>query len=102
MGYLIEDVDRFVGRAIAALRRLVEENRALRSGLDPAGLWPAGARELPGPLDVQAAQFRARRLGGSYRMRPVDELLDDITDALNALVAQNEELRANRRPREAP
>ena len=45
------------------------------------------------PLDVQQKEFRVTRVGSGYRMREVDEFLDQITDTLSALVAENERLR---------
>lgn len=45
------------------------------------------------PADVQQKQFRTARLGGGYRMREVDEFLDQLTDALSSLIAENERLR---------
>jgi DivIVA domain-containing protein len=50
------------------------------------------ARHLT-PADVQQKQFRTARMGGGYRMREVDEFLDQITDTLSALMAENERLR---------
>jgi DivIVA domain-containing protein len=48
------------------------------------------------PTEVQQKEFRVARFGGGYRMREVDEFLDQVTDALSALIAENEELRAGR------
>ena len=45
------------------------------------------------PLDVQQKEFRVARFGAGYRMREVDEFLDQVTDAMSALVAENERLR---------
>jgi DivIVA domain-containing protein len=45
------------------------------------------------PADVQQKQFRTARMGGGYRMREVDEFLDQITDSLSFLIAENERLR---------
>ena len=44
------------------------------------------------PLDIQNKEFRVSRMGG-YRMRDVDEFLDQITDSLSALIAENARLR---------
>ena len=44
------------------------------------------------PLDIQQKEFRVQRFGG-YDMRDVDEFLDQVTDAMSALVAENERLR---------
>jgi DivIVA domain-containing protein len=56
------------------------------------------------PLDVQQKEFRVARFGAGYRMREVDEFLDHVTDALTALIAENERLTrtAGSRPEAAP
>ncbi|MCD6020598.1 MAG: DivIVA protein [Actinomycetia bacterium] len=54
---------------------------------------PAGGRVSP--LDVQQKEFRVTRVGVGYRMREVDEFLDQVTDTLSALIAENEQLRAS-------
>ena len=46
------------------------------------------------PLDIQEKTFRTARLSGGYQVREVDEFLDQVTDALSALIAENERLRA--------
>jgi DivIVA domain-containing protein len=46
------------------------------------------------PLDIQEKTFRTARLSGGYHVREVDEFLDQVTDALSALIAENERLRA--------
>jgi DivIVA domain-containing protein len=48
------------------------------------------------PADVQQKQFRTARLGGGYRMREVDEFLDQVTDTLSSLIAENDRLRRDR------
>src|SRR5512143_2126534 len=45
------------------------------------------------PLDIQQKEFRVSRFGG-YRMRDVDEFLDELTSSLQATLAENERLRA--------
>src|SRR2546425_2903564 len=45
------------------------------------------------PLDIQQKEFRVSRFGG-YKMRDVDEFLDQLTDSFSALVAENERLRS--------
>jgi DivIVA domain-containing protein len=45
------------------------------------------------PLDVQQKEFRVSRMGG-YKMRDVDEFLDQITDTLTSLTGEVERLRA--------
>ena len=44
------------------------------------------------PLDIQQKEFRVQRFGG-YALRDVDEFLDEVTDTMSALVAENERLR---------
>lgn len=44
------------------------------------------------PADVQQKEFRVARFGAGYRVREVDEFLDEVTDALQALVQENERL----------
>jgi DivIVA domain-containing protein len=56
-----------------------------------AGAVPTGPLT---PIDIQQKKFGAARFGGGYRMREVDEFLDQVTDALSALIAENERLRA--------
>jgi DivIVA domain-containing protein len=51
---------------------------------------PAGRRITP--LEVQQKEFQVARFGAGYRMREVDEFLDQVTDAMTALVAENERL----------
>ncbi len=58
-------------------------------GLEPA---PSTASRMLTPLDIQQQEFRKETRG--YRMRDVDEFLDQVTDALTALLAENERLRA--------
>jgi DivIVA domain-containing protein len=56
-----------------------------------AALRGTGARVTP--LDVQEKKFRrSSRPSGGYVMREVDEFLDDITDTLSTLIAENERL----------
>ncbi|MGE5226247.1 MAG: DivIVA domain-containing protein [Planctomycetaceae bacterium] len=45
------------------------------------------------PLEIQQKEFRVSRFGG-YRMRDVDEFLDEVTSSLQATLAENERLRA--------
>jgi DivIVA domain-containing protein len=62
-------------------------------GFDPApGEGGTAARITP--LDVQEKKFRrSSRPSGGYVMREVDEFLDEVTDTLSALIAENEQLR---------
>lgn len=55
--------------------------------------WSAAPSGGITPADVQQKEFRVARVGGGYRMREVDEFLDQVTDALSALIAENERLR---------
>ena len=54
---------------------------------------PAGRRITPN--EVQQKEFQVARFGAGYRMREVDEFLDQVTDAMTALVAENERLRGS-------
>lgn len=45
------------------------------------------------PIDVQQKEFRVSRFGG-YKMRDVDEFLDQITDTFTSIAAENDRLRA--------
>ena len=55
-----------------------------------------GPQTAPGrltPIDIQQKEFRVSRFGG-YKMRDVDEFLDQITDAFTSLTSEIERLRA--------
>jgi DivIVA domain-containing protein len=54
---------------------------------------PIAAPTRLSALDVQQKEFRVSRFGG-YKMRDVDEFLDQITDTFTALTAEVERLRA--------
>jgi DivIVA domain-containing protein len=58
---------------------------------DSAG-WGSEPRRLT-PLDIQEKQFGSARLRTGYLMHEVDAFLDEVTDALSALLAENERLR---------
>ena len=58
---------------------------------DPTG-WDRTPAAKITPVDVQQKEFRVARFGAGYRMREVDEFLDHVTDALTALIAENERL----------
>ena len=49
-----------------------------------------GARLMP--ADIQQKEFRVSRFGG-YKMRDVDEFLDQLTESMTAVVAEAEQLR---------
>ncbi|MEO8477053.1 MAG: DivIVA domain-containing protein [Actinomycetota bacterium] len=53
---------------------------------------PSAASKMLTPLDIQQKEFRVSTRG--YKMRDVDEFLDQITDAMSAVIAENERLRA--------
>ena len=59
------------------------------------------ASRLVSPLDIQQKEFRVSRLGG-YRMRDVDEFLDTLTDAMSAVLEENERLRGAAGPGGVP
>src|SRR5436309_2002398 len=56
----------------------------------------AGSAGAPGaritPLDIQQKEFRVSRFGG-YRMRDVDEFLDQLTEVVSGMVEENARLR---------
>jgi DivIVA domain-containing protein len=60
---------------------------------DPTGFEPGATRRVLTPADIQQKEFRVSRFGG-YKMRDVDEFLDEITDSFSALSAEVERLRA--------
>jgi len=60
------------------------------SGETAAGTPPTSARITP--LDIQQKEFRVSRFGG-YRMRDVDEFLDQLTEVVTELVDENARLR---------
>jgi DivIVA domain-containing protein len=45
------------------------------------------------PMDIQQKEFGTTRVGGGYRMRDVDEFLDELTTSMTALVEENRRLR---------
>ena len=62
-------------------------------GFDPAAGGGGSAARIT-PQDVQEKKFRrSSRPSGGYVMREVDEFLDEVTDTLSALIAENERLR---------
>jgi DivIVA domain-containing protein len=64
---------------------------------EPGGFEPApggGRAARITPQDVQEKKFRrSSRPSGGYVMREVDEFLDEVTDTLSGLIAENERLR---------
>jgi DivIVA domain-containing protein len=93
-GYRMAQVDSFVGQAVVSLRSCLAENEGLRAGGAPGTLRyrDSVARSPRTPAEVDAQVFELARSG--YRMRPVDELLDEVTHQLTQLQAENEALRA--------
>jgi DivIVA domain-containing protein len=61
--------------------------------MDGGSEWSAPVGSRVTPQDVQQKEFRVTRVGAGYRMREVDEFLDQITDTLTALIAENDRLR---------
>ena len=57
----------------------------------------SAARSRLTPIEIQQKEFRVSRFGG-YKMRDVDEFLDQITDTFTALTSENDRLRANGAP----
>jgi DivIVA domain-containing protein len=57
-----------------------------------ASEWSSAPAGRITPSDVQEKEFRVARFGAGYRVREVDEFLDQVTDALSALTAENERL----------
>jgi DivIVA domain-containing protein len=51
-----------------------------------------GAPRVVTPIEIQQKEFRVSRMGG-YRMRDVDEFLDELTGSVSSLVTENERLR---------
>jgi DivIVA domain-containing protein len=60
---------------------------------DEGSGWGSAPAGRITPQDVQQKEFRVARFGAGYRMREVDEFLDQVTDAMSALVAESERLR---------
>jgi DivIVA domain-containing protein len=58
-------------------------------GTDSSSPNPAEPRSRLTPIDVQQKEFRVSRFGG-YKMRDVDEFLDQITDTLTALTTERD------------
>jgi DivIVA domain-containing protein len=54
---------------------------------------PSPARTMLGPMDIQQKEFRVSRFGG-YKMRDVDEFLDQVTESMSALIAEHDRQRA--------
>ncbi len=59
---------------------------------DDGSGWASAPGGRITPQEVQQKEFSVARFGAGYRMREVDEFLDHVTDAMSALVAENERL----------
>jgi DivIVA domain-containing protein len=70
-----------------------------RETAQDASGWDGSPPAKLTPLEVQQKEFRVARFGAGYRMREVDEFLDHVTDALTALIAENERLLRTAGPR---
>ena len=66
-----------------------------------APVAPAAAAGRMTPAEVQEKEFHVTRVGAGYRMREVDEFLDQVTDTLSALIAENDRLRGTAAPERA-
>jgi DivIVA domain-containing protein len=58
--------------------------------------WVASPGRRITPAEIQEKKFGVARMGGGYRMREVDEFLDQVTETLSGVIAENEQLRAGR------
>ena len=68
---------------------------------DVGSEWSAAPAGRLTPADVQEKEFHVTRVGAGYRMREVDEFLDQVTDTLSALVEENDRLRGTAGPERA-
>jgi DivIVA domain-containing protein len=66
-----------------------------------APIAPAAPAGRMTPAEVQEKEFHVTRVGAGYRMREVDEFLDQVTDTLSALIAENDRLRGTAAPERA-
>jgi DivIVA domain-containing protein len=78
-----------------------KQNEAASQGFAPDEAAPSTASRMIAPLDIQQKEFRVARFGG-YKMRDVDEFLDQVTDAMTAVIAENERMRKGASPGAAP
>lgn len=58
----------------------------------PASPGPAQTPRIVSPMEIQQKEFGVSRFGG-YRMREVDEFLDELTETVQALLAEQDRLR---------
>jgi DivIVA domain-containing protein len=71
------------------------------AAMDVGSEWSAAPAGRMTPADVQEKEFHVTRVGAGYRMREVDEFLDQVTDTLSALIAENDRLQATATPEQA-
>ncbi len=96
-GYDAGQVDAFLVCIMAAIRDHSAANERIRAGGTAGHGWWGGERadDRPTSLDVEEQVFEMARRG--YRMREVDELLDEVADLLARLEAETVALRAAKR-----
>jgi DivIVA domain-containing protein len=90
-GYRKSDVDSYLDEVTESMRARIQENAGLRAGLQVAG--PGSDAEGVTAFDVQAKEFEIARFGRGYKMRDVDEYMDDVTEMLSWLEAENAALK---------
>ena len=93
LGYRTGDVDTYLDVVVEAMRSRIRENEGLRAGSPVPLSLPDGERVTP--FDIQGREFGVARFLGGYKMREIDEYLDDVTDMLTRLDAENEALRGS-------
>ena len=98
-GYRIDQVEAFLAKAASSLRARRAGNDGLRSGVSPGSDWSGGTwgTSALAAAEVDAQRFEVGRSGSAYRMREVDELLDEVMYQLTQLEAENDMLRARSR-----
>ena len=64
-----------------------------KDATDPQDFTGMPATSAVTPADIQAKEFNVSRFGG-YRMRDVDEFLDQITESMTRLADENQRLRS--------
>jgi DivIVA domain-containing protein len=90
-GYRKSDVDLYLDEVTESMRARIQENAGLRAGLPVPG--SGSDTERMTPFDVQAKEFVMARFGRGYRMRDVDEYMDEVTDMMSWLEAENAALK---------
>jgi DivIVA domain-containing protein len=90
-GYRKSDVDTYLDEVTESMRARIQENEGLRAGLPVPG--PVSGTERVTPFDVQAKEFMMARFGRGYRMRDVDEYMDEVTEMMSWLEAENAALK---------